>query len=84
MRFLPNETDKARLAQKYHTLERKTVDIPLRQRSRPRPRTQSIISTVYVLILLYKSINFYLIKIGLCIFTTKRLGFKNNIRNITK
>jgi len=40
---MPNETDKARIIQKYHILDKETVDIPLEQRS--RRRTNSLIST---------------------------------------
>ncbi len=40
---MPNETDEARLAQKYHTVGKKSMMIPLSARS--RQRTPSVIST---------------------------------------
>jgi hypothetical protein len=40
---MPNEIDKARLIQKYNISDKKTVDISLEQRS--RPRTDSLLST---------------------------------------
>jgi len=40
---MPNEIDKARLIQKYNISDKKTVDIPLEQSS--RPRTDSLLST---------------------------------------
>jgi len=54
MRFMPNETDRARLIQKFCVFEKKIVVTPNDQE--PRRRTQSIRSTgyfVWVLIVLY-------------------------------
>ncbi len=45
MRFMPNETDRARLIQKFRVFEKKIVVTPNDQE--PRRRTQSIRSTGY-------------------------------------